>query len=664
VIAQSDTDNKLIIDAREALRNKDATQLAALRNRAIAVRHPLAMWADYWELNNRLYAVGPTEVEAFYQRWPNTYVEDRLRNDFLLELGRRRDWKALLADYARFKMNDDRQVNCYVLMADYTLNGKDVKAAARTAWFAQREPDEGCQLLATTLYEAKVLTDTDAWKRARAAVDANKPAVARHAVLLAKPDAEKDVATVLDSPARFLGGKTFAVRRSTEELATLALMRLASNDPEQAAQQLNSRWERMLPADLAAWAWASVARQSAFKLLPDASSQFLRAAQLAEKAKQDIDWTDDTLAWKARAALRGDNGSPRWTQVLQAIGAMSATEQKEHAWVYWKARALQALAAPEPAVPEAASAASGVPVPAPAPWREMMAGIANPLTFYGALANEELGRPQALPASPQPPSAEERAFVVREPGLNRALLSLQLGLRSEGEREWNFTMRGLNDRQLLASAWLACDRGVWDRCVSSSERTRSEIELNQRYPTPYRTEIVGAARAAGLDPALVYGLIRQESRFRVDIKSSANAYGLMQVIPPTARNIAKRANIPYDPTQITDVNTNLRIGTYYLKLLLDDFGGAQPLAIAGYNAGPNRPRRWREGPVTETAIWVENIPFSETRDYVKKVLTNATIYSALMAEPNVPQGTSLKTRLGKTIGPRPPQAPVPDGSLP
>jgi peptidoglycan lytic transglycosylase len=241
---------------------------------------------------------------------------------------------------------------------------------------------------------------------------------------------------------------------------------------------------------------------------------------------------------------------------------------------------------------------------------------------------------------------------------------LAIGLRSEGEREWNFSLRGLGERELLAAAQLACDRTVWDRCISTSDRTRTEINVLQRYPTPFRTEITAAAAAASLEPALVYGLIRQESRFRTDIRSSANAYGLMQVIPPTAKSIARRIGIPYDASMIADINTNLRLGTSYLAFLIDDFGGSQPMATAGYNAGPNRPRRWREGPTLETAIWVENIPFAETRDYVKKVLSNAAIYSALLAQPAATQAPSLKTRLGATVGPRPPQAPAPDATLP
>jgi len=173
-VAQNGAGN--IIEAREAWRKGDRARLAALRASAVGERQALAPWVDYWDLSSRIGTVQADEVDAFYQRWPGTYVEDRLRNDWLLELGRRRDWAALSADYPRFKMNDDRQVICYALLADH-LGGKDVREAARTAWFAQKDADDGCALLATTLFEAKQLGASDAWRRARVAVDGNKPAL-------------------------------------------------------------------------------------------------------------------------------------------------------------------------------------------------------------------------------------------------------------------------------------------------------------------------------------------------------------------------------------------------------------------------------------------------------------------------------------------------------
>ncbi|MEY4754580.1 MAG: hypothetical protein RJA44_2255, partial [Pseudomonadota bacterium] len=255
----------------------------------------------------------------------------------------------------------------------------------------------------------------------------------------------------------------------------------------------------------------------------------------------------------------------------------------------------------------------------------------------------------------------ERARAEQNPGLNRALLLLAIGLRSEGVREWNYSVRELSDRDLLAAAQRACEREVWDRCIQASERTRSEIDLATRFPTPFRTEVLNAAREMNLDPAYVYGLIRQESRFVSDIRSSVGASGLMQLMPATAKWTARKLGLSYSPEQITERGTNLRLGTGYLKLVLDDLDGSLPMAAAAYNAGPNRLRRWRDGPTLDVAVWTENIPFNETRDYVKKVLSNTSYYSAILAGQN--QAT-LRNRLGNTIGPRPPEAVPENRDLP
>ena len=201
---------------------------------------------------------------------------------------------------------------------------------------------------------------------------------------------------------------------------------------------------------------------------------------------------------------------------------------------------------------------------------------------------------------------------------------------------------------------------MWDRCINTSDRTRTEIDIAQRFPMPFRDELVARAKEIGLDPAYVYGLIRQESRFITDARSHAGASGLMQVMPATARWTARKIGLDYSPSMINDRETNLKLGTGYLKLVLDDFEGSQAMAAAAYNAGPGRPRRWREGPMLEPAAWAENIPFNETRDYVKKVLSNASFYAAILSG----ETPSLKTRLGQLIGPRPAAEPPADGELP
>ena len=636
-----------VVDAREAFRRKDRSRLAIDRASAAAERNPLAMWVDYWELTNRIGDARQDEVSAFASRWNGTYVEDRLRNDWLLELGRRRDWGNFAAEFPRFRMNDDREVTCYAQLVEQ-LSGKDVRDAALAAWLAQRDADDGCALMASTLYDTKQFSNADVWRKARFAVEANRPRAARQAVLLVSPTAASVLNDLLDSPARFLARGVGAAGRTNAELSTLALMRMATNDADAAAAQLADRWERALPDDLTAWAWAAVAKQAAMKLQPEAADYFLRAAKASAKGGVNIDWPDETMAWKARAALRADNGRSRWQQVVQAINAMSAGEQREPAWLYWKARGLQALAK---------DSQDGESLRAMG--REMMTALAGQLSFYGTLAAEETARPLLLPDRPAPLTAAEISAAQANPGLVRALQLIAIGLRNEGVREWNYTLRGMGDRELLAAAQLACDREVWDRCINTSERTRDEVDMAQRFPTPFRQEVSTRAREIGLDPAYVYGLIRQESRFITDARSGVGAAGLMQIMPATARWTAKRIGLVYTPALIADRETNLRLGTAYLKLVLDDFGGSQALAAAAYNAGPGRPRKWRDGPWLEPAIWAENIPFAETRDYVKKVLSNATYYAALMGTP----GTALKPRLGRAIGPAEAASPL-DKELP
>ena len=647
VVRAQDAD-AAVVDAREALRKKDRSHLAADRAVAVAANHPLAMWVEYWELTNRLGEAQQAEVTGFAARWNASYVEDRLRNDWLLELGKRRDWANFAAEFPRFRMNDDREVTCYSLLVDH-LAGKEVREPALAAWLAQREADDGCALLARTLTEARLFTPADAWRKARLAIDANRPRAAAQAAALVGTAAASGLAGLSDNPARYLARNASAASRTGAELTALALMRLASTDPAAAAETLNSRWDRALPADLSAWAWAMVAKQSAMKLQPEAADQFLRAAQRAAKAGAELDWPDDTLAWKARAALRADNGKGRWQQVMQAINAMAPADQREPVWVYWKSRALLAMAGDS----QDGDAMRGL-------GRELMDSIKGQMNFYAAMAAEHLGQPVFMPARPAPLTAAERVAAVQNAGLSRALQLISLGLRSEGVREWNYTLRGMGDRELLATAQLACDREVWDRCINTSERTRTEIDIEQRFPTPFRNDIMARSREIGLDPAYVYGLIRQESRFIMDARSGVGASGLMQVMPATARWTAKKIGLPYTPELIADRDTNIRIGTAYLKLVLDDFGGSQAMAAAAYNAGPGRPRKWREGPLLETAAWAENIPFAETRDYVKKVLSNGSYYAALLGG----QPASLKARLGRGIGPADANAVVANKDLP
>jgi len=619
--APAPADNDLAVQAREAWAKRDRKRLATLAEAARTQAHPLAGWVDYFELNARLAEVRQPEMDAFYARYPGSYVEDRLRNDWLLELGRRRDWANFRRDHAGYQMRDDREVACYALLADHLAGSKITVDAARSAWMAQKDGDDGCFQLAFAFIDAGLFKPDTLWAKARLAIEQSRPRAARQAVMLlnAKP-LEQKLAELQDNAGRYLTRKARTSPRAEAELTALALARVAANDPDQAGDLLKDKWSK-LPAELQAWLWVQIGRQSALRLQDDATAAFERAHKLAP----DLEWSDDALAWAARAALRAKQPA----LALRAIERMSSAEQREPAWVYWKARATQLQG-------DQAGA------------RAQLATLATtPLNYFGRLAAEDLALPTPLPPAPAPLTPDERRAARQHPGLTRALQLIGLGLRSEGVREWNFSLRGMSDRQLLAAAQEACDREVWDRCINTSERTKTEIDMAQRFPTPHRPELLREAKGAGLDPAYVYGLIRQESRFVLDARSHVGAAGLMQVMPATAKWTAKKAGLAYAPELMQDRDFNLRIGTYYLKLVLDRFDGAQALAAAAYNAGPGRPARWRDGPVIDAAIWAENIPFNETRDYVRKVLLGGAIYAQLLGLP----ANRLRERLGVSVGP-------------
>ena len=614
-----------ILEMADAYKKGDRKRLATLLPQVRG--HALEPWAAYWELRARLESASNQEIRDFLQRYAGTYQEDRLRNDWLLLLGQVRDWATFSAEYPQFRMQDDRAVRCYALLTDFDASGAQVAAQVEELWLAQREVDDGCAAAAEQQLKAGKLKPHVAWVRARVGMENDRPRVAMQAAGLLNPEWAARVNTIYSSPARYLDEKLTALLPRTKEFVTLALIRLAVEDPAQAALQMDKlRWKTQLTLEERSWVWGVIGKRAAGRLSDHAMAYFLNG--------QDKFMHEDHLAWKVRAALR----TGAWGQVIEATAAMPETQRKDPAWVYWRARALQSQGRSEADRQEAA---------------QLLDSIASVRGFYEQLALEELGRKITVPERPAPLAAEEKEAARQNPGLNRGLYAIVIGLRSEGVREWNYSTNlhqrgGMDDRALLAAADLACRREVWDRCINTSERTRMVTDLEQRFPMPFRDAVVKRAAQMGLDPAYVYGLIRQESRFIMDARSSVGASGLMQVMPATAKWTAKKIGlVNFTPSQITDRETNIAIGTGYLKLVLDDFAGSMPLAAAAYNAGPGRPRNWRNGPVMEAAAWAENVPFAETRDYVKKVLSNTANYAAILTG----QPQSLKARLGQ-VGPK------------
>jgi len=640
-LGQTNAPNKadeVILEMSQAFKKNDKAQLSRLLPKAKG--HTLEPWAAYWDLRVRLDQASDSEIQQFLTQYAGTYAEDRLRNDWLLQLGRQREWATFAQEYPRFRMNDDREVRCYALSTDAFLSKPETVAELKRLWYAFRDTEDGCTYTAEKLHDLKKIESLDLWRKARLAMDNNRPRAAQLALNIESTELGKQAILIHADPQKYLDKRILAITKKRKELSVLALIRIANTDPDKAAQLLEKKWGLMLTKEEHNWVWGVIGKQAAQKLQDNAHSYF-------NKVSRNQDLSDDLLIWKTRAALRSGD----WKAVIAAVEAMDSAKQ-DSTWIYWKARG-QLAANPSATEPLRLEALAS------------LQSIASVKGFYEQLAMEELGLAITAPAKPEALTPQEKTMAAQNAGLQRALTALSLGLRSEGNREWNYTTNlhtpgGMSERELLAAADLACSKQVWDRCINTSERTKLAIDFDQRFPMPLKDTVLRRTKEIQLDPAYVYGLIRQESRFIMDAKSVVGAAGLMQVMPATAKWTAKKIGMTnFQPHQITDQEINVAIGTGYLKLVLDDFDGSMPLAAAAYNAGPSRSRNWRKGPVLEAAIWAENIPFNETRDYVKKVLSNTTNYAAIITG----QPQSLKARLG-TVGPRNAQAPAENTDLP
>jgi soluble lytic murein transglycosylase len=576
--------------------------------------HPLAPYLEYWRLKLRLEDVSDAEVRAFLEAQARTYLADRLRADWLKELGKRGDWPGFERELPPL-VQDDLEIRCYAWQARLARGDDSAHDEARVIWQEPRELPEGCHALANRMIEAGRVDVNDVWRRVRLLVENGQLGAARRA-LVHLPAGEKADEVLFNraatDPKRMLANPPGHLDwRATREMLLYAVMRLARVEPDAAADVLKGKTGGRLPAADLSYLWGRVAFEGAKRLLPEAHAWFGRA--------DPATLNDEQLAWKARAALRAAD----WQAVRDAVDRMSASGRQDPAWTYWYGRALGAQGVGDGA-------------------RAYFLRISGQPNFYGLLASEELGSMAGVPEPFHVPSEAEVAAAQANPALARALALYRLDLRSEATREWAFAIRGMTDQQLLAAAELARRAGVFDRAINTADRTAHEHNYKVRFLAPFKEVFEEQARSSGLEEAWVLGLVRQESRFIVNARSSVGARGLMQLMPATARYVARRSGLrDFSPSRVSEIPVNIALGTNYLRMVLEDLGHPV-LASAAYNAGPGRARRWRDVRPLEGAIYAETIPFNETRDYVKKVMANTMYYAQLIGGKLIP----LKDRLG------------------
>lgn len=601
--------------AREAFRVGDGRKLDLYAQRLKG--YVLEPYVTYWQLRVRLEDSDPADLRAFMSDHRDSPLSERLRHDWLKLLGKKQQWDLFDAEFPQLT-RDNIEITCYSLQSRLRSAATEALAEARALWFVGRESPESCTPLFTTLVAGKQLTPDDVWMRIRLALEAGQVGLARRAAEFlprAQGPDSRVLSAIASNPRGHLEKKNLDFKtRAGRETTMFAVHRLARSSPPQAAAHW-TRLEERFSTEERAYVWGLIAYFGAMRHDANALAWYERAGDLS----------DLQLAWKARAALRERN----WETLLAAIDAMTEKEQAEPAWRYWRARALTVLGQPEAA-------------------EAIFQSLSGEFNFYGQLATEELGRRIASPAVLFRPSAEDIRAMGELPGIRRALELYRLSLRIDGVREWLWAIRDFDDKQLLAAAEVARRHEIYDRAINTADRTVALHDFDLRYIAPYRDVLKMRASELGLDEAWVYGLIRQESRFISNAKSGAGASGLMQLMPNTARWVAKKLGLKdWRWTQVTEIDTNLSLGTYYLRHVLDTLDGYPVLASAAYNAGPGRARAWRPGAAMEGAVYAETIPFSETRDYVKKVMANATYYAHAFSQ----ELQSLKRRLG-VIGPR------------
>ena len=615
------------LQLRDAARSDDSAKADFYADKLANYQFP--DYVDYYRLKTRLKDLPDLQVLDFLQRYNGSAIADRMRNDWLLELGKRRDWAMFDLQYPQYLVADDTQVKCYGLLSR-VMKGQRVADEARALLTNPNIYGEACGSLITALAQSTQFDANDLWTQLRLAgeVDATGPA---RRIMLLLGGSDKKIAQAIDVPALALA-RGLGPDRADHETYLVAVGRMAKTSSKLAVLALNRVLPQLTPQEQAI-GWGNIALKASYSLAPETDDYWRRAEGAPLSA--------EALQWKTRFALRAEN----WRQVQANIEAMPPALAQDPTWIYWLGRALEAQNQVQAQAQTQAQAEDrrqgGLNMRA----AELFGRIAGQNNFYGVLADEELGHQVTIPPPGAPVSAAELAAVAANPGFQRAVKFFNLGLRFEGTREWNWELRKMNERQFLAAAEFARQNDMLDRMVNTSERTKVEFDYTQRYPSPHNDIMHPATQTLGLDKAWVYGLIRQESRFIRDAQSNVGASGLMQVMPATGKYVAKKIGLTdFVQNMLSDVRTNILLGTNYLNMVLGGMDGSEVLATAGYNAGPGRARAWRAALTRpmEGAIFAETIPFNETRGYVKNVMTNATYYGALFD--NKPQ--SLKARLG------------------
>ncbi|MGB0712670.1 MAG: transglycosylase SLT domain-containing protein [Gammaproteobacteria bacterium] len=584
--------------AEQALKQGDGRRYATLKK--LLVDYPLYPYLEHAELDGRLSRAKAEEVASFLSRYADVPVSHRLRGRWLALLKRRGDWKAYL-EFARESRYPGRE--CTRLWA-LTRVGRTEEAMAQVAplWNVGKSQPKACDPLFALWRKGGGISADLAWSRLGKAMGRGQISLARYLVrYLDKPD--KAIADawirLRAAPRRVLTDRR--LRSDTPRVRTAlvyGLRRLARRDVEKAA----AAWGRL---------------GDRYRFSPEQQARVLGAigSELAEEGDGSArDWflkvpegasTADIRAQAVKAALVAED----WDSVLEWIGRMDREQRNEDNWRYWAARAHEARGDEHEA-------------------NKVYAGLSLTRGFYGFLAADRIGVSYTMGDEPIQVTPAVAHATENAPGVLRARELHRLGRSLDARREWRDAVAAMDNTQKAAAARVADGWGWHDQAIFTAAKAGEFDDLRLRFPLAFRSKVSRHAGRQKIDMAWVYGVMRQESAFAHDARSSAGAMGLMQLMPATARDVARNLRFRLRGTrQLFVPDTNIKLGTRYLRMMLDDLDQHPVLATAAYNAGPHRAKRWRpKDRMVPADIWIELIPFKETREYVRRVFAYTVVY--------------------------------------
>ncbi|MGE6137063.1 transglycosylase SLT domain-containing protein [Aeromonas rivipollensis] len=605
VFAQT-MEQSLYREGYDAVRANDQERFQQIRARLN--HYPLLPYLDYYQLAFRPGAADYNDVTHFIRQHGDTPQSNRLERSYLTYLAQSQQWSQFLRFYPA-KPNSTDLLCMHYQARYYTGHKSEALQEAGKLWLTGQSRPDACDPLFQLWQQAGLRTQDKIWQRMKLAFEAQNPNLIRHLGAQLggslKPYGDQMIA-LFDQPARAMNPASFSTAPQSRQLLSLGLARYANEQPEPALRQLGEMKRRfgLNQAEV-----ARVERAAARRLLLDRS--------LAQR-----NWLDATLVrmkdaelveLRARLAIWEQD----WRGLEGWVKRMPMALQKEDRWRYWLARSLEVQGRQKPA-------------------RELYLETANLRGFYGFMAAQRTGVPYRIKNQSVGHKVPDwRTASSRWPFLVRVRELLAMNEITAARSEWIHNMDRNPVAQRLEFGHIALNQGWHELAILSSIRAEAWDAIDLRFPLPLKRTFSQMAQERTMNTSLLYAISRQESALYPLAQSPVGARGLMQLMPATAKETAAKLGVPYrNEQQLFDPTMNIRLGSAYLKRLLDVYDGNRILAAAAYNAGPGRVKRWRDQSTNKPMdVWVESIPYRETRNYVQNVLSFDLIYQHKLQQP-------------------------------